>query len=517
MWSLAGMASGTRLKTQIAQMDDVSQLRQVAHLLDAENRRLHERLAKLTAELAALKGKSAPQQLSLELMRLQEQLAVMQQRMFGASSERSAGSEPEKTESEKTDSQEPQRGHGPKAQPTLPTVEERHELPPSEQTCGICNGAMEAMGQQTEDSEEITVVKRQFVLVVHKRQKYRCRCNASVQTAPGPLKLIPGGRYSLAFAVDVAIAKYAYHLPLERQVRMMRHEGLRIDSQTLWDQLEALSRVLRPLYDAIRAHILLSDVLHADETHWLLMQKGGSKKWYVWALATEDAVYYHLNASRGQDVARTLLDGYAGVAMTDGYAAYQALLKALGTLRLAHCMAHARRKFIEALPAYPQSQGALDLIGELYSVERTLPKLTGLHGAEREQALALRRDIRQKESAPRMQALHTWLVSQTALPKSLLHEALSYTLHLWPGLSLFVDDPRVPLDNNLVERDLRGVVVGRKNHYGSKSERGTQVAALLYTLVETAQKNGHDPRDFLLRATTHALLNPGAALLPWES
>ena len=119
MWSLAGMASGTRLKTQIAQMDDASQLRQVAHLLDAENRRLHERLAKLTAELAALKGKSAPQQLSLELMRLQEQLAVMQQRMFGASSERSAGSEPRKR-SLKTDSQEPQRGHGPTAQPTLP-------------------------------------------------------------------------------------------------------------------------------------------------------------------------------------------------------------------------------------------------------------------------------------------------------------------------------------------------------------------------------------------------------------
>ena len=236
----------------------------------------------------------------------------------------------------------------------------------------------------------------------------------------------------------------------------------------------------------------------------------------MWALATEDAVHYHLNPSRGQDIARTLLDGYTGVAMADGYAAYQALLKALGTLRLAHCMAHTRRKFVEALPAYPQSQGALDLIGELYSVERTLPKLTGLLGAEREHALSLRRDIRQKESAPRMQALHTWLVSQTALPKSLLHEALSYTLHLWPGLSLFVDDPRVPLDNNLVERDLRGVVVGRKNHYGSKSERGTQVAALLYTLVETAQKNGHDPATSCCAPLRMPLLNPGAALLPWE-
>ncbi len=492
-------------------MNDVSQLRQVAQLLDAENRRLHERLAKLTEELAALKGKSAPQQLQLELMRLQEQLAVMQKRMFGASSERSPSSEPAAKEPKP-----PQRGHGPKEQPALPRVEARHELPPSEQICGVCNGALETMGQQTEDSEEITVVKRKFVLMTHKRQKYRCRCNASVQTAPAPLKLIPGGRYSLAFAVEVAIQKYAYHLPLERQVRMMRHEGLLVDSQTLWDQIEALARVLRPLYDAIRAHILLSEVLHADETHWLLMQKGGSKRWYVWALSTQDAAYYHLNASRKKEVAKDLLDGYKGVALTDGYGAYQALAAMGLTLRLAHCMAHVRRKFVDALPAYPQSQGALDLIGQLYGIERTLPTLSGREGKEREQALTLRREIRKKESAPLMNKLHAWLTSQDALPKSLLHEALLYTLSLWPGLMHFVDDPCVPIDNNLCERDLRGVVVGRKNHYGSKSERGTQVAALLYTIVETSLKNGHDPRDFLLRATTFALQNPGTALLPWS-
>lgn len=499
------------METQLEQMNDVSQLRQVAQLLDAENRRLHERLAKLTEELAALKGKSAPQQLSLELMRLQEQLATMQQRMFGASSERSPSAEPSTPEPKK-----PQRGHGPKEQPALARVEELHELPPSEQICCVCNGCLEAMGQQTEDSEEITVVKRQFVLKVVKRQKYRCRCNASVQTAPAPPKLILGGRYSVEFAVEVAIQKYAYHLPLERQVRMMRHEGLLVDSQTLWDQIEALARVLRPLYDAIRAHILLSDVLHADETHWLLMQKGGSKKWYVWALSTEDAVYYHLNASRSKDVARRLLDGYRGVALTDGYAAYQSLQGPGSTLRLAHCMAHVRRKFIEALPAYPQSQEAIDLIGQLYAVERTLPTLSGREGTEREQALLLRMETRKKESAPVMKELRAWLTSQDALPKSLLHEALTYTLALWPGLTVFVEDPRVPLDNNLCERDLRGVVVGRKNHYGSRSERGTQVAAQLYTVVETALKHRHDPRDFLLRATTHALQNPGQALLPWN-
>jgi transposase len=203
------------------------------------------------------------------------------------------------------------------------------------------------------------------------------------------------------------------------------------------------------------------DVLHADETHWLLMQKGGSKKWYVWALSMEDAVYCHLNASRSKDVARRLLDGYRGVALTDGYAAYQSMQGPGSTLRLVHCMAHVRRKFIEALPAYLQSQPAIDLIGQLYAVERTLPTLSGREGAEREQALALRLDTRKKESASVMKELHAWLTSQDALTKSLLHEALSYTLNLWPGLKLLLDEPRVPLDNNLCERDLRGVVSGR--------------------------------------------------------
>ena len=97
-----------------------------------------------------------------------------------------------------------------------------------------------------------------------------------------------------------------------------------------------------------------------------------------------------------------------------------------------------------------------------------------------------------------------------------MDKAISYMLELWPGLKRFVDDPRIPIDNNLVERDLRGMVVGRKNHYGSKSLRGTQVAATFYTLVETASRHGLDPRAYLLAAARHALQNPGSALLPWQ-
>ena len=123
------------------------------------------------------------------------------------------------------------------------------------------------MGEQSEDAEEITVVQRQFVVVRHRRRKYRCRCNACVVTAPGPPRLQHGAHYSPEFAVEVALSKCADHLPLERQLRMMRREGLRIDSQTLFDQLNVAARHLQPSYDALGRNVLESSLVHRDETY----------------------------------------------------------------------------------------------------------------------------------------------------------------------------------------------------------------------------------------------------------
>ncbi len=142
------------------------------------------------------------------------------------------------------------------------------ELAGTARDCNVCGGVLVPMGEQFEESEEITVIERKFVRTVHRRQKYRCACNACVVTAPAPERLIPGGRYSIDFAVDVVIAKYLDHLPLERQVRMMMREGLEVSSQTLWDQLWAAAGHLRPSYQAIRAHLSRFELLHADETHW---------------------------------------------------------------------------------------------------------------------------------------------------------------------------------------------------------------------------------------------------------
>ena len=205
---------------QIEQVQDLETMRQIARLQERENLRLRERLQQLLREIAQLRGQPAEQaqrRLEFELERLQKLLSQKERELVGRT-------EPAQGSTDKTSGDaepKPRRGHGPRSQPQLPLEERVHELPESERTCPTCQGTLEPMGDQSEDSEEITVIEPRYVLVKHRRRKYRCRCNAAVVTAPGPPKLQPGGRYSIEFAVHVAIAKFLDHLPLERQVRMM--------------------------------------------------------------------------------------------------------------------------------------------------------------------------------------------------------------------------------------------------------------------------------------------------------
>jgi transposase len=377
------------------------------------------------------------------------------------------------------------------------------------------------MKGQTEDSEEITVIERQFVLVKHQRQKYRCACNGCVDTAPGPLRLSArpdgrGHRYAPAFAVEVAIDKYLDHLPLERQARRMRREGLTIDSQTLWDQLEALATALQPSYEAVRQYVLTAPVIGADETWWRFLHGRGAPRWWAWGVTREDAVAYTILESRSQNAARQVLNGYGGIVLADGYGAYDALARAGPRFTLAHCWAHVRRKFVEAEPHYPGPCGeVLDLIGQLYAVERACPSIEAMaSAAARAEVLQRRATARREQSIAIVDAIHAWAFRQQVLPESSVGKAIVYMLGLWPGLTRFLGDARIPLDNNATERGLRGVVVGRKNHYGSRSQRGTEVAALFYSLIETAKLCGVNPKTYLLEATHAALATPGTTLLP---
>jgi transposase len=394
-------------------------------------------------------------------------------------------------------------------------VEETCELAALDRGCTVCGGELSEMKGQFEESEEISVIERRFILVKQRRQKYRCRCNANIVTAPGPLKLKPSCRYSIDFAVDVAVAKYLDHTPLERQVRIMRREGLRIDSQTLWDQLNTLAHHLEPSYEAVRERVLSFPLVHADETSWRLLEKG-SKKWWVWAVASDDAVYYRIRNSRAKESAEGLLDGYRGIVMADGYGVYESLSRASPTLTLVNCWAHVRRKFEEIAENYPrESEEILALIGELYEVERELPRWDPCAPASaQESVLEHRRSVRAVRSRAIMDRVREWAYAQRPLPESELGKAIAYMGGRWSGLTTFLEDACVPLDNNHAERAMRGVVLGRKNHYGSKSERGTEVAAIFYTLLETAKLADVEPKAYLAKATRSAIAEPGHVTLP---
>jgi transposase len=495
----------------IEQIEDRERLRSIALVLEKENRSLRQKIQELERKLAHLSGLEIGAEMQLELTYLRELLVSRERALFGESSEKRL--RPEAQPAAVENPKKKQTGHGPREQPQLPQVDCEHELGESERTCSQCGSPLSEMAGQSEDSEEITVVERRFVLVHHRRKKYRCSCNGEVKTAPAPLKLTVGKesrsrRYSIDFAVEVAVNKYLDHLPLERQVQMMKREGLIIDSQTLWDQLEGLARVLGPTAEANRQRVLASPVVGADETWWRLMAgkppEKGSKRWWAWALASPEAVAYQILDSRSKSAAKEVLSGYQGTLITDGYGVYAGVAKDAPELRLAHCWAHVRRKFVEADAITPGAgREALDWIGQLYKVER-----------DAKESLEERRKLRQDRSRPIVDRLQALALEHRGLPESKITKAFRYMLGLWPGLIHFLDDSQVPLDNNATERALRGTVVGRKNHYGSRSKRGTEVTALFYSLLGTAKLAGCDPRRYLLEATRAALLNQAPVLPP---
>lgn len=503
-------------------MTSRDELLQAAKLLERQVLRQQRTIAQLKARIARLEGATNPDQLELQYLR--EELTRLNAELFAPSSEKRKKETPKDTPAEDQPAATPTRanGHGPTPQPALPTVEVRHELPEEERICPACGGTMEPMGSGAVVTEVINVVEVDYRVERHVRQKYRCRCEEAVVVAPGPVRLIPGGRYGLDFVVHVAEGKYLDHLPLERQVTAMARRGLEVTSQTLWDQIEALAQVLEPTYEALCRRVLDAEVVFVDETHWRLMgEREGTGRWWVWSVSSEELATYRILKSRSAKAAERVLGGYRGVIVADGYSAYHRLVREGppgDAVTLAYCWAHVRRKFLQAEQMYPDlARELVERIGRLYEVERACPKLApGMSEAEREEALAARLALRRERSRPVIGGLRdrAYELKPQVPERSSMGKALTYMLSLWQGLTVFLENPRVPLDNNHAERALRGVVVGRKNHYGSRSKRGTEVAALFYTLFESAKLSGVNPAEYVRTAARRALENPGTVTLP---
>jgi transposase len=509
-------------------VEDPAILRAAATLLEQENRKLIDKVVELQRKLLAAEGRS-PEELQLRLAQLEQQLEQKNRALFGPSSEKRLASEEPSSEPDaqgedsamqadpkgpppRKDGKSKRPGHGPRLQPSLPIEEVPHRFDAPDCICPKCGDPLKTWPGQSETSDQVDVIERRFVLRRHVREKRRCECG-HIETALGPDKLAPQSRYSIDFAIHVAIGKYLEHLPLERQVRSMARDGLIIDSTTLFDQLWLLTRHLLPVYQALHAHVLRSPVVVADESRWPLFSAKGSElpppsRWYIWAVLGTDAVYYEVFDTRGKPAAQKLLKDYRGTVVADGYAVYDSLAKHTPDVIRAACWTHQRRDFVKIESFFPtECKQILNLIGKLYALEREIPS-----GPEGDEA---RRIVRDTQSRAVLKDIQHWCLQTKVIPGSALEDAIQGMAKRWRALTRFLDDPRIPLDSNAVERALRGPVVGRKNHYGSRSRRGLEVSAILYSLLESAKLVGVDPRDYLRHAVLGSLRGEGV-LLPHQ-
>lgn len=470
---------------------DPQLLRQIARLQHDELERVLAKLREARIELASLQGRS-PEEAQTELAGLEVELS----RTFSSvtnpgKSER----RPRRDGADKPRKKREKFGRTP--QPNLPIEEVVHDLDEADKACPDCGEVLVPWEGQDEASEAVSVTGVQYVLQRNIRKKYRCRCGGAIETAAAPPRLSEGGRYSDAFIVHTAVQKYDAHIPLNRQVRLARRAGLEVTTQTLWKQTLLLADVFAPALERLHAYLLTQEVLFADESRWPVLgsKDAKSRNWTAWVLVGEDAVRHFIEDTRGLEAGAEILRGFQGVLTTDGYQVYKSLAASEGFLH-AHCWAHARRYLIAAEDTQPElSAELLDLVGQLFGIERALEEETShLPKSERHARI---RQTRQASSKPIVAELGKQLMGIRALPKSPMAAAVRYFENQWKGLKTFLDHPQVPLTSNAAERSLRGLVLGRHNHVGSRSELGTEVAADLYSLVETAKLNQLDPAAYL--------------------
>lgn len=408
---------------------------------------------------------------------------------------------------------------------SLPAHLERIEqvVDVEDKACACCGGALHQIGEDV--AERLDVVPATFRVLVTRRPRYGCRsCESAVVQAPAPARIVEGGMPTEALIAQVLVAKYADHLPLYRQAQIYARQGVALDRSTLADWVGRAAWYLRPLRDQVLERLRRSERLFADETTAPVLEpgRGRTKTGQLWAYARDDRpwggkappmVAYVYAADRKAERPAAHLDDFAGILQVDGYGAYTALVRRRQQVRLAFCWAHVRRKFYELTATSPVATDVLRRIALLYSIEGDV------RGAAAEQRRAVR-DIRSRIV---VEELHQYLVARNrqVSAKSKLGEAIRYALTRWEGLSRFLDDGRIDLDNNTVERSIRPLALNRKNALFAGSDEGGDNWAVVATLIECCKLNAINPHDWLTQTLTKLAnghsANAVADLMPWTA
>ncbi|HEY1933509.1 MAG TPA: IS66 family transposase [Acetobacteraceae bacterium] len=481
------------------------------------NEQLKARLAKLLRErfgASSEKLRGAIEQLELLLGDLEEQIAE------------TAPAEPEQPAPQPSIGR-PRRKPARRPLPAhLPRDVVEHPAPSD---CPQCGGALRPLGQDV--TEVLEYVPGSFRVIRHVRPKLSCRCCESVAQAPVPNLPIERGLAGPGLLAHVLVAKYCDHLPLYRQAEIYARSGIDLDRSTLADWVGQCARLLHPLVDALGAHVMAAERVHADDTTVPVLDpgRGRTKTGRLWCYVRDDrpfageaapAVLYRYSPDRKGEHPRAHLASFRGILQADGYAGY-ARLHERGVTEAA-CWAHARRKFFDVHAATQHAPGhltrgsplafeALQRIAALYAIEATI----------RGEPPDVRLRVRQAQSAPLFAELKVWLekTQSRISSKGELAGAIRYTLSRWEALTLVLRDGRACIDNNAAERAMRPMTLGRKNWLFCGSDAGGERAAAIYSLTETAKLNGLDPEDYLRHVLQRIAEHPVKRvheLLPWN-
>lgn len=464
-----------------------------------------------------------------ENQQLQARIRLLEQQLFGRKTDATAtadgpvrSSPPPRPRGQQPDKPGPNR----RDYSHLPAVEQSLELPPEQQCCARC-GEPFVTFPGTDDTTVLEIEVRAHRRVYHRR-RYRptCTCghHPGIVTTPPPAKLIPKSILGVSVWVTVLLDKFLFYRPTYRLREDLRTQGLDLAQGTLTDALQRLLPLFEPLYEAMVAHSQQQRLWHADETRWLVFATFDGKvgyRWYLWVFHATDVVVFVLSPGRSHAVPEEHFGPVEeGTLVVDRYAAYQAMAQVKdGTLVLAFCWAHVRRDFLAVARSWPDQEAWalewIERIGGLYACNdrrletpRPSPQFTAWDHAVRQcvTALAQQRDDE---------------LAQAELPPARRRVLESLREH-WAGLTVFVDHPEVPMDNNTAERSERGPVVGRKNYYGSGAVWSGRLAAMLFSLFQSLALWKLNPRLWLTAYLTACAEAGGQApacpeaWLPWN-
>jgi transposase len=496
--------------------DDIAALKRIIAEMARDAVTARAEIARLKFQLARYRraefGRS-----SEKLAREVEQLELAIEALETDQAERSASAAPEAAAILATaaEAQKPARRALPEH---LPREEVMHRAGPA---CPSCGGALRHIGEDA--TETLDYVPGRFKVVRHIREKMSCRACDTVVAAPAPDHAVARGRASAGLLAHILVSKYDDHLPLYRQAEIFAREGVNLETSTLSGWVGATAAALGPLVEALAAEVMASDTLHVDDTPVpvLAPRTGKTKTGRLWTYVRDErpfagarppaALFFYSPDRKGEHPQRHLKD-FRGVIHADGYAGFNELFTG-NRITEAACWAHVRRKFfdVHAATGSPIAKDALDRIGDLYKIERTIAGLPP--------------DVRQRErerrSKPIAKDLAAWAEAtlRRLSRKSELAKAFRYLRSRWKALLRCFDDGRLALDNNPAERALRCVAIGRKNWLFAGSDAGGRRAAAIYSLIETAKLNGVNPQLYLADVLTRIADHPARQigdLLPWN-